>query len=155
VAYRIPFSHYYYEGSIMAEKITQPGIVGTPDPHDGPGPRIMAADSLTGDKVVNERGDELGTITHIMLDVVQGTIAYAVLSFGGVLGLGDKLFAVPWHSLALDIENKWFILNIESERLRDAPGFDKDHWPSMADPRWTSEVHAYYGPVAPSRRPFI
>ena len=139
----------------MPEDFTQPGILGTPDSHEGPGPRIMAADSLSGEKVVNERGEKLGTITHIMLDVARGTIAYAVLSFGGVLGLGDKLFAVPWGALALDVENKWFVLNIEPERLRNAPGFDKDHWPSMADPKWMSEVHAYYGPVAPSRRPFI
>jgi len=139
----------------MSEQATQAGMVGTAYAHDGPGPRIMAADSLRGEKVVNERGEKLGTITHIMLDVTQGTIAYAVLSFGGVLGLGDKLFAVPWHSLALDVENKWFVLNIEPERLRDAPGFDKDHWPAMADPQWASEVHGYYGPVAPSRRPFI
>jgi sporulation protein YlmC with PRC-barrel domain len=139
----------------MAEQLTQPGIVGTPSSDGGPGPQIMAADSLTGEKVVNERGEKLGTITHIMLDVTQGTIAYAVLSFGGILGLGDKLFAVPWRALALDVENKWFVLNIETERLRNAPGFDKHHWPSMADPRWASEVHAYYGPVAASRRPFI
>lgn len=139
----------------MSEQVTQTGIVGTPAAHDGPGPRIMAADTLQGEKVVNERGEKLGTVVHIMLDVTQGTIAYAVLSFGGVLGLGDKLFAVPWRSLALDVENKWFVLNIEPERLRSAPGFDKDHWPSMADPQWASEVHGYYGPVAPSRRPFI
>jgi len=142
-------------GAFMSEQLTQPGIVGKPVSPDGPGPRIMAADSLTGEKVVTEDGRDLGKITHIMLDVVQGTIAYAVLSFGGFLGLGDKLFAVPWHSLALDVENEWFVLNVDPDRLRNAPGFDKDHWPSMADPHWQSEVHAYYGPVAPSRRPFI
>jgi sporulation protein YlmC with PRC-barrel domain len=139
----------------MAEAITQPGIVGSPSAIRGPGPRIMAADSLQGEKVVNEQGEKLGSITHIMLDISNGTIVYAVLSFGGLLGMGDKLFAVPWHSLALDVENKWFVLNIEPERLRTAPGFDKAHWPSMADPRWASEVNAYYGPVAASRRPFI
>jgi sporulation protein YlmC with PRC-barrel domain len=80
--------------------------IGTPSPPEGPGPHFMAADSLTGEKVVNESGDELGEITHIMLDVTHGTIAYAVLSFGGFLGMGDKLFAVPWSSLALDVENK-------------------------------------------------
>ncbi len=131
------------------------GIIGAPEKSEGPGPHIMAADSLTGEKGVNQAGESLGDITHIMLDVTQGTIAYAVLSFGGLFGIHDKLFAVPWHSLALDVENKWFVLNIEKERLRDAPGFDKNHWPSMADPGWTREVHAYYGPVALSRRPFI
>jgi sporulation protein YlmC with PRC-barrel domain len=129
--------------------------IGTPSPGE-PGPQhIMAADKLTGEKVVNEAGAPLGEITHIMLDITRGTIAYAVLSFGGFLGLGDKLFAVPWSSLVIDVENKWFVLNIDKERLRHAPGFDKHHWPSMADPKFASEVHAYYGPVARSRRPFI
>jgi sporulation protein YlmC with PRC-barrel domain len=131
------------------------GIIGSPGNSKGPGPQVMAADTLTGQKVVSQEGDDLGKISHIMLDVSDGTIAYAVLSFGGVLGLGDKLFAVPWSALALDVENKWFVLNVDKDRLRDAPGFDKDHWPSMADATWAKEVEAYYGPIAVSRRPFI
>ena len=131
------------------------GIIGAAEPSDGPGPYIMAADSLTGEKVVNQVGDRLGEITHIMLDISQGTIAYAVLSFGGVLGIHDKLFAVPWQSLALDIENRWFVLNVDKDELRNAPGFEKDHWPAMADPAWAKKVSAYYGPRAISRRPFI
>ena len=142
----------------MPELPDEQGILGTPSHPaggSGPGPRLMTADTLTGEKVVNEQGERLGHISHIMLDVVNGTIAYAVLSFGGYLGLGDKLFAVPWRSLALDVDNKWFVLNVDAERLREAPGFDKDHWPSASDPHWLSKVDAYYGPVAPSRRPFI
>jgi sporulation protein YlmC with PRC-barrel domain len=131
------------------------GIISSSPEGLGPGPHIMAADRLTGEKVVNEAGVVLGEISHIMLDLGRGTIAYAVLSFGGVLGMHDKLFAVPWSALALDIDNKWFVLNVDKERLRDAPGFDKKHWPSMADASWAREVHAYYGPVAVSRRPFI
>lgn len=138
-----------------AENVNRHGIIGFPDRIDGPGPWIMAADTLTGEKVVNQQGEKLGEITHIMLDVSHGTIAYAVLSFSGVLGIGDKLFAVPWQSLALDIHNKWFVLNVDKERLRDAPGFDKDHWPTMADQAWANEVSAYYGPTAMGRRPFI
>jgi hypothetical protein len=68
-----------------------------------------------------------------------------VLSFGGFLGVGDKLFAVPWRALKLDTDNKCFILDVDKDRLRDAPGFDKDHWPSMADTQWASKVHSYYG----------
>lgn len=140
---------------MATENVNHHGIIGHPDTNAGPGPHIMAADTLTGEKVVNQAGDGLGEITHIMLDITQGKIAYAVLSFGGVFGINDKLFAVPWHSLALDVDNKWFVLNIEKERLRDAPGFDKNHWPAMADPAFAKEVNAYYGPVAVSRRPFI
>jgi len=111
----------------------------------GPGPQIMAADTLTGDDVVNAAGDDLGEIKDIMIDVESGRIAYAVLSFGGFLGLGDKLFAIPWSSLKLDPAGKQFVLDIDKQQLDNAPGFDKDHWPSMADNRWANDIHSYYG----------
>jgi sporulation protein YlmC with PRC-barrel domain len=110
----------------------------------GPGPYVMAADTLQGDDVVNAQGEDLGVIKSIMIDVPSGRVAYAVLSSGGFLGIGDKLFAIPWNALTLDADNKCFVLNIDKERLKNAPGFDKDHWPSMADQRWATEVHSYY-----------
>lgn len=127
---------------------TAPGgapIVGKrAEPSDGPGPEIMSASTLDGEKVVNSAGEDLGKIEDIMLDVTAGRIAYAVLSFGGFLGMGDKLFAIPWSALTLDVANKCFILDVPKERLEDAPGFDKDHWPAMAERSWATEVHAYY-----------
>ncbi|HEU4622408.1 MAG TPA: PRC-barrel domain-containing protein [Burkholderiaceae bacterium] len=120
-------------------------ILGGDITNEGPGPEIMAADTLEGDEVVNHEGDSLGKIQDIMLDVSQGRIAYAVLSFGGVLGIGDKLFAVPWSALTLDADRKCFVLDVSKERLKDAPGFDKDRWPSMADPSWANDLHSYYG----------
>ncbi len=107
-------------------------------------PRLMRADTLIGEKVYNLEGIELGDIKDIMLDVNAGSIAYAVLSFGGFLGIADKLFAVPWKSLEPDDVYKRFILDVDKERLESAPGFDKDHWPDMADPMWQN-VHSYYG----------
>src|ERR1035437_8964688 len=80
-----------------------------------------------------------------MIDLETGRIAYAVLSFGGFLGMGDKLFAIPWSALALDTVEKRFILNVEKELLKHAPGFDKDHWPNMADHGWGAKVFTYYG----------
>ena len=109
-------------------------IVGETDTKSpGPGPRVMAASTLEGDDVINRTGEKLGTIQEIMLDVPSGRIAYAVLSHGGLLGVGDRLFAIPWRALTLDTENKCFILDVAKERLSIAPGFDKDHWPAMAD----------------------
>ena len=67
------------------------------------------------------------------------------MSFGGFLGIADKLFAVPWKALKLDTENKRFILNVDKERLEAAPGFDKDDWPNMADPNWQNTINSYYG----------
>ena len=111
----------------------------------GPGPRLMGADTLIGEDVYNQKDEDLGDIKEIMLDMNNGKIAYAVLSFGGFLGMADKLFAVPWNALTLDTENKRFILNVDKERLESAPGFDKDAWPDMADPTWQNTIHSYYG----------
>jgi sporulation protein YlmC with PRC-barrel domain len=121
------------------------GIIGQPATSPGPGPHIMAADTLTGEDVRSESGESLGKVTHIMLDITHGTIAYAVLSFGSFLGLGEKLFAIPWSSFALDVENRWLVLNVDKQRLKKAPGFNKDQWPSMANPAWAAEVDGYYG----------
>lgn len=112
---------------------------------DGPGPRLMGADTLLGNSVRNEQDENLGDIKEIMLDVPKGRIAYAVLSFGGLFGMGDKLFAVPWNALRLDTINHCFVLDVTKDRLENAPGFDKDHWPDMADQSWQSSVHSYYG----------
>ena len=113
--------------------------------NEGPGPRLMGADTLIGNDVSNHLDEDLGDIKEIMLDVASGQVAYAVLSFGSFLGLGEKLFAVPWSALTLDTINKRFVLNVEKDRLKSAPGFDKDDWPDMADRSWTQDIHAYYG----------
>jgi sporulation protein YlmC with PRC-barrel domain len=120
-------------------------IVGPTTNPQGPGPEIMAASTLEGNDVVNRQDQDLGKIKEIMIDVPSGRVAYAVLSSGGFLGLGDKLFAIPWSALTLDTNRKCFILDVDAERLKNAPGFDKDHWPTMADPTWATQVHAYYG----------
>ncbi|MFO1388043.1 PRC-barrel domain-containing protein [Cellvibrio sp.] len=112
--------------------------------HSGPGPRLMGADTLNGNDVYNNNDEDLGDIKEIMLDVASGKIAYAVLSFGGIMGLGEKLFAVPWKALRLDTENKRFILDVSKERLQNAPGFDKDDWPDMADTSWSENIHNFY-----------
>jgi hypothetical protein len=105
----------------------------------------MDADTLIGDSVVNAAGEDLGEMKAIMVDVESGRIAYAVLSFGGFLGMGNKLFALPWSAFTLDAGEKRFIMDIAKERLDHAPGFDKDHWPSMADASWARKLHEYYG----------
>ena len=112
---------------------------------NGPGPRLMGADTLIGNDVYNRAEEDLGDIKEIMLDTASGNIAYAVLSFGTFLGMGGKLFAVPWSALKLDTINKRFILDIDKKRLENAPGFDKDDWPDMADETWAKQVHSYYG----------
>jgi sporulation protein YlmC with PRC-barrel domain len=112
--------------------------------HDGPGPHLMTADTLIGNQVINLQGDTLGEIEDIMLDVPNGRIAYAVMVAGGFLGMGEKMFALPWSTLTLDTTRKCFVLDADKQRIQNAPGFDKDHWPSQADRQWQDEVHTYY-----------
>ena len=95
--------------------------------------------------MVNLEGDHLGKIDEIMIDLHDGRVAYAVLSFGGVMGMGNKLFAIPWDALELNLDNREFILDVDKERLEQAPGFDKDNWPDFADPTWGAQIYQYYG----------
>jgi hypothetical protein len=111
----------------------------------GPGPALMGADTLIGDSVVNGAEEDLGDIKEIMLDMQTGQVAYAVLALGGFLGMGEKLFAVPWNALHLDTLNHRFVLNVEKDRLQNAPGFDAGAWPDMSDVNWARQIHTFYG----------
>lgn len=125
-----------------------PKIAAGPDPRRGPGPHLMGAATLIGNDVYSKEEVNLGDIKEIMLDVSSGRVSYAVLSFGGFLGMGEKLFAVPWGALKLDAENKRFVLDVNKEQLTNAPGFDKSHWPDMADATWAKSIHSFYGAKA-------
>jgi sporulation protein YlmC with PRC-barrel domain len=105
---------------------------------------VLAASTLAGDSVRNSVGDDLGKIDEIMIHIPSGKVAYAVLSFGGIIGIGSKLFAVPWSALKVDEDRKCFILDVDKQTLENAPGFDKDNWPDMTDTTWGREIFAYY-----------
>jgi sporulation protein YlmC with PRC-barrel domain len=107
--------------------------------------RVMGASTLNGDNVVNKAGEDVGKIDEIMIDTSTGRVAYAVLSFGGFLGMGDKLFAIPWSRLSLDEGRKVFVLDVDRATLEKAPGFDKHNWPDMADRAWGNRIYTYYG----------
>jgi sporulation protein YlmC with PRC-barrel domain len=95
-------------------------------------PYFTTADSLIGDKVVNAKGDELGEIDAIMLDVQNGRIAYAVLSSGGFLGMGEKRFAIPWGALILDTENSVIVLDVERNALKEVLDLGKNSRPATS-----------------------
>ena len=105
---------------------------------------MMGADTLTGNDICNSGSKDWGDIEVYMIDRATGFIADAVLSFGGRLGMVDKLYAVPCRTLILDTDNKRFTLNVPKGRLTDATGFDKNNWPLMADKAWASGVHSFY-----------
>lgn len=107
-------------------------------------PKILSATTMIGDDVRNPKGESLGKIEEIMIDRHTGHVAYAVLSFGGIMGIGDKLFAVPWGALTVDTGTHEFVLDVDKERLENAPGFDKKDWPSAPDRAFIDRVHSYY-----------
>lgn len=108
-------------------------------------PRILSTSTLSGDNVRNPEGENLGEIKDFMIDLQNGNIVYAVLSFGGFLGIGDKLFAVPWEAFDVDTERKHAVMDIDKEMLEDAPGFNKNDWPESPDHEFINRVHTHYG----------
>lgn len=105
---------------------------------------LLSSSTIVGDEVRNLQDETLGKIQDVMLDMAEGKICYAVLASGGILGMGGRLFAVPWKALTLDKQNHRFTLDVDVERLKSAPGFDKDQWPDMADATWSSTVESYF-----------
>jgi hypothetical protein len=106
--------------------------------------RVLSASTLMKDSVRNRMNEDVGAIKEIMIDVPSGRVAYVVLSVGGFLGMGDRLFAIPWESLVLDEDRKCFILDVDKSQLDNAPGFDKSNWPDMAEPSWGRGVRKYW-----------
>src|ERR1700681_4719240 len=106
---------------------------------------VRVTEDVVGKKVVNFGGEDVGEIQEVMIDSVAGRVTYAVMSFGGFLGIGDKLFAVPWVSLRYDRSDDVFVMKADRDLLKNAPGFDKDNCPDMSDPTRLSEIYKYYG----------
>ena len=107
--------------------------------------RVLSASTLAGDKLRNTAGEDLGKVDELMIDIPSGRVAYAVVSFGGVMRMGNKLFAVPWDALRVDEDNKCLVTDIDRSTFESAPGFDKDNWPDMADTTWATGVYQHYG----------
>jgi sporulation protein YlmC with PRC-barrel domain len=107
--------------------------------------RTLGATTLIHDKVVNLNGEHVGRIEELMIDVTTGRVAYAVLSFGGFLGLGSKLFALPWSAITVDEPHKRFVCNVTKQALEQMPGFDKQHWPDLNDLEYATGVYRQWG----------
>lgn len=107
--------------------------------------RIVNADNVIGVSVKNLQNEDLGQVEAIMIDKISGQVAYVVLSYGGFLGMGDKLFALPWGVFSYDKMDECFKISLNEEKLKNSPGFDKDNWPDMSSDAWTSSINKYYG----------
>ena len=106
---------------------------------------VAAKKTVIGSNVVNKQNEDLGKIEDLVLDTGTGRIAYAVLSFGGFLGMGDKYFAIPWNAFHFNLSENRAVLNVEKKLLENAPGFNKDNWPNMADSVWGTSIYKHYG----------
>jgi sporulation protein YlmC with PRC-barrel domain len=107
-------------------------------------PNVLSSTSLKGAKVLNQDGEKIGKIHELMIDLDYGLISYAVLQFGGVMGIKDKLFAIPWDAFNVEEDGKKFILNVSKRALEEAQGFDQDNWPQTADYKWLRQTYDYY-----------
>jgi len=106
---------------------------------------LLGTTSFYGDSVYDVAGKFLGEIQELVIDIDSGRVAYALMAVGGFLGLGRKLFALPWGMVTLDSVYHRCVINLDLERLFDAPSLDEDLLPRMADPGWATAVHAYFG----------
>lgn len=109
-------------------------------------PRTLSASTITGTNVENLQGDNIGQIHDLMIDLERGEISYAVLSHGGFLGIGKDYFAVPLQALKFsDRDENLIKIDVDKEILENAPGFNKDNWPSHSSTDFTDSVHKHYG----------
>jgi sporulation protein YlmC with PRC-barrel domain len=117
--------------------------------HEGPVANVpvrrLTASSIIGDSVENPEGEDLGKIDNLMINLNTGKVEYAVLEFGSFLGIGGKLFAIPFSELNLDPDRELFILSRSKEYLKQTPGFDKAHWPDTNDHAYFNDVNTYWG----------
>lgn len=108
--------------------------------------KLLSVSSINGSNVKNSSGENIGKIKDLMLDTKKGQIAYAVLSFGGLLGIGDKYFAIPWKAFSFSKNNEHcLLLNVPKEKLKEAPGFNKRRWPAYPKDGYLASVYTYYG----------
>lgn len=117
-------------------------------------PVSYRASTIEGLPVRNAAGEDIGKIKDLVIDVRTGKVMYAALDFGGFIGVGDRLFAVPWHAFQVRTADgkDELQLNVAKDRLKQAPGFDKNHWPNMANPDWSKDFDVFYGPEKTARR---
>ena len=114
---------------------------------------VLKVSTILGLKVQDTEGKRLGDIKDLVVDPADGSIGYAVLDFGGFLGIGDKYFAVPWEALQWTRDRKAIVLDVSKKDLKQAPGFDKNHWPDLGSEEQALLIYEYYGMPLPGGAP--
>lgn len=106
---------------------------------------IDRASTIIGMAVQDPQGEKLGSINDVTFDNTTGRVAYAVLGAGGVLGVGEKFYAIPWTALTFNAGANALILNVDKDKLKTAPSFDKNNWPDFTDQAWGASIYRFYG----------
>lgn len=110
---------------------------------------VVKSSEVIGVSVESPENEKLGKIEELVIDKVNGNVRYAVLSFGGILGMGEKLFALPWKILKYNNDRGCFVINISKDKLKNANGFNKDNWPvNMADEEWNKAINNYFADIS-------
>jgi len=106
---------------------------------------LISSEKVEGTSVMNRKGEKLGSIESVMIEKRSGKVAYAVMSFGGFLGIGDQHHPVPWSSLVYDTDLSGYVIDADRARLEGAPSYKGAETPDWSDRQWGQRVHQYYG----------
>jgi len=106
-----------------------------------PNHQLISSEDVEGTNVYDLKGKEIGEIDHLMIDKISGRVTYAVMSFGGFLGLGHSHYPVPWAALKYDTKLNGFVTGITEQQLKDAPAFSDDSW---TDRNWETQTYKHY-----------
>lgn len=123
--------------------VTATAPAATPQQHN-----LYRGSKIIGSNVRDARDRKIGQIKDLILDGPRGEIAYAVVNFGGVMGVGRKFHAIPWRALEPGDSGNYYILHADRETIDLAPGFDKGRWPDMTDRKWRDEIDRYWSRMA-------
>jgi hypothetical protein len=110
--------------------------------------RLIASNKVEGTAVYNRRGERLGTVYNFMVDKRSGQVAYAVMSFGGFLGMGGSYHPLPWRALTYDTGKGGYVVDLDKQRLQGAPSYAESETPNWGDPAYGRRIDDYYGPAA-------
>jgi sporulation protein YlmC with PRC-barrel domain len=108
--------------------------------------RLIASNKVEGTAVYNRQGERLGEVYNFMVDKRSGQVAYAVLSFGGFLGIGDSYYPLPWKALTYDTGKGGYVVDLDKSRLEGAPSYARSEVPDWGDPSFGRRIDDYYGP---------
>jgi hypothetical protein len=137
----LPFSGYVNSTEArMSANIPRSDDIATDETHN-----LISADKVTGTNVYNRQGEKLGSVHDIMLNKSSGQVAYAIMSFGGFLGMGESYHPLPWRALTYDTRQAGYMVDIDRQRLEGAPHYSSANEPNWSDRAYGQGVDRYYG----------